>query len=176
MKKIIFILILASLIFLAGCANVQPKNEDLKNKDEICPAVCVPMYKFENNLCNYIECGSGCGSNNLDTFSTLQECQSKIIKEEILEIKEFTIEGDDLGLYPQEITVNKGEKIKITFKVRNEKVYYNGLDFRSKVFNTGTILPGKEKTIEFTATETFEYISYWPASGVEKETGKIIVM
>ena len=92
-------------------------------------------------------------------------------------LKEFTVEADDVGLYPDTLTVNKGDKVKITFKVRNEKVYYGGLDFRSDIWgDTGTILPGGVKTVEFTAEETFTYKSYWPASNKLKATGTIIVI
>ena len=191
MKKVILILLIFA-IFLAGCTNNQQNNnQPSENEDKICPAVCIPMWELKQvqcikapcyPVCEYVECGSGCGPDNVKTFSTMRECDSKIIKEDIFDeeikspqIKEFIVEGDDLGIYPAISTVNKGDKVKMTFKVRTEKVYYNGLDFRSNVFDTGTILPGNEKTVEFTAEETFTYTSYWPASGVEKAVGKIIV-
>ena len=89
--------------------------------------------------------------------------------------KEFNIEGDDSNLYPGKITVNKNDKVKITFKVKQQGVYYGGLDFTSDYFSTGTIKPGEQKTIEFIADKTFTFISYWPATSVEKARGQIIV-
>lgn len=91
--------------------------------------------------------------------------------------KEFIVEGDDLGLYPDTLTVNKGDQVKITFKVRTDKVYYGGLDFRSDVWDdTGKVLPGATKTVEFTAQQTFNYKSYWPSTTRLKATGTVNVM
>ncbi|MBI4176663.1 MAG: DUF4382 domain-containing protein [Candidatus Aenigmarchaeota archaeon] len=91
-------------------------------------------------------------------------------------VKSFTIEADDNGFYPSgPFIVNKGDSVKILFKVRSSGVYYGGLDMRSNFFNTGTILPGNEKEVEFTATSTFTFTSYWPASGRKKADGLVVV-
>ena len=67
--------------------------------------------------------------------------------------------------------------VKITFKVRNEKVYYGGLDFRSDIWgDTGKVLPGQETTVGFTAQDSFTYTSYWPATNKLKATGTINVV
>ncbi len=91
-------------------------------------------------------------------------------------VKEFTIEGDDNRNNPDTITVNKGDKVRITFKTLEENVYYGGLDWRSSYFNTGKIKPGDSKGVEFTADKTFTYTSYWPSSNVRKADGRIIVV
>jgi hypothetical protein len=89
---------------------------------------------------------------------------------------EYVVEADDLGLYPKELNVSKEENVRILFKVRSEKVYYGGLDFRSSVWgDTGTVLPGGNTTVEFTAQQNFTYTSYWPASGQKKADGKVNV-
>jgi len=91
-------------------------------------------------------------------------------------VKEFSIEADDYGLYPSSIEVKKGDKVKITFKVKDEETYFAGLDFRSSVFgDTEKVAPGETKTVEFTAEETFEFKSYWPASDTLKATGTVTV-
>ena len=93
-----------------------------------------------------------------------------------IERQELTIEGDDAGIYPKTITVKKGTLIQITFKVRQARTYYGGLDFRSPAWgDTGRIPPGGSKTIEFTAEDSFDYTSYWPSSNVKKATGKVVV-
>lgn len=93
-----------------------------------------------------------------------------------IERQELTIEGDDAGIYPKTITVKKGALIQITFKVRQARTYYGGLDFRSPAWgDTGRIPPGGSKTIEFTAENSFDYTSYWPSSNVKKATGKVVV-
>ncbi|MEK6932845.1 MAG: hypothetical protein AABW56_03575 [Nanoarchaeota archaeon] len=177
MRKLFLTLLVIIVIFLAGCTTNLPQNND--NNGEVCPQVCVPMYSTENFLCDYIECGSGCGPDNVTTFGTLEECQARVsppIQEETTtNTKEFTVEGDDYGLYPETLSVNKGDNVMIIFKVRQDKVYYGGLDFRSDYFNTGKILPGGTITVEFTADQTFEYKSYWPASNALKATGTINV-
>lgn len=94
--------------------------------------------------------------------------------------KEFTIEADDVGFYlnNQEISsisVSKGERVKITFNVRSQGVYYGGLDFKGCEQNTGSTKPGDSASIQFTADNTCTITSYWPASGVVKDTMQVIV-
>jgi len=104
-------------------------------------------------------------------------------KQEEMQVQamEFTIEADDKGFYINgekitEINVNKGKDVKIKFDVRQVGVYYGGLDFRSKIWDdTGKVLPGASTTVEFTAAETFEVKSYWPASNRLKAVMNVIV-
>jgi HEPN domain-containing protein len=92
------------------------------------------------------------------------------------QVFEFTLEADDSGFYPQStIEVPKGAKVKITFVVRTSNVYYGGLDFRGPKFETRQVRPGEKATVEFVADESFTFTSYWPLSGVQKATGKVIV-
>jgi HEPN domain-containing protein len=96
------------------------------------------------------------------------ECQPQVF--------EFTLEADDSGFYPQStIEVPRGSKVKITFVVRTSNVYYGGLDFRSPKFETRQVRPGEKATVEFVADESFTFTSYWPLSGVQKATGRVIV-
>lgn len=80
----------------------------------------------------------------------------------------FTVHGDDLTADLTNITVPKGTPVSITFFVNVADTYHGGLDFRSSVLNTGTILPGAQKTITFTADQSFSFTPYWPASNVAK--------
>lgn len=92
------------------------------------------------------------------------------------QVKQFIVEADDNGFYPPEpIKVNKGEKVYIEFKVRENNVYYGGLQIKSKYFDTGKIIPGEKATVDFTALESFTITSYWPASGVKKADLKVEV-
>ena len=107
------------------------------------------------------------------------DVEAMVVEEEPIQetVKEFTVEGDAIGLYPSILTVNRGDMVKITFKVRNEKVYYGGLDFRSDIWgDTGKVLPGQETTVGFTAQDSFTYTSYWPATNKLKATGTINVV
>ncbi len=96
--------------------------------------------------------------------------------ESMINLKKFTIEGDDFGLYPSDITVKEGDNVELTFVSRKKGVYYGGLDFRAEPWSTtGTVKSSENKTVTFIATKTTEFKSYWPATGVLKATGKIIV-
>jgi len=86
-----------------------------------------------------------------------------------------TVEADDNGLYPATMSVPQGATVNLAFKVRSTNVYYGGLDFRSTKFVTNTVLPGGQTTVTFTADATFTYASYWPASGVKKADGTVVV-
>lgn len=79
-----------------------------------------------------------------------------------------TVAGNDSTGSPTTITVNKGDTVQITFHVQTEGTYYGGLDFRSSVIDTGTIIPGSSKTVTFTATNSFAFTPYWPATNVSK--------
>ena len=109
--------------------------------------------------------------------TTTQESTVPVSTTTVSAVKEFTIEGDDNGLYPSSINVSKGDNVRITFKARSQGVYYGGLDFRSSVWgDTGKVPAGGQTTINFTADETFTFSSYWPSSGVKKATGTINVI
>ncbi|GIU68337.1 MAG: hypothetical protein KatS3mg001_187 [Candidatus Pacearchaeota archaeon] len=58
---------------------------------EICPAVCVPMYKISRGSCRYEECGSGCGPDNITTFSTLSECELELYNLKCSERYDFAL-------------------------------------------------------------------------------------
>ena len=90
-------------------------------------------------------------------------------------ITEVAIKADDTSMSPSEIRVKKGTRVKITFHVSETGVYYGGLDFRSSKFNTSQILPGGSTTVVFVVDESFEFKSYWPATGVLKAMGRVIV-
>ena len=89
--------------------------------------------------------------------------------------KSFTVEANDSGFFPNILTVRKGDKVKIIFRVLEKGTYCGGLDITSPKFKTGTIKPGGEGAAEFTAEESFVFTSYWPASGVKKADGKVAV-
>lgn len=89
----------------------------------------------------------------------------------------FTIDADDSGFYPSSsITVTRGARVSITFRVRAEGVYFNGLQVKSDYFSTGAIRPGASATVTFTAPDsTFTFTSYWPNSNVKKADGQVVV-
>jgi hypothetical protein len=95
-----------------------------------------------------------------------QQSQSQQVTESKLDIKEFTVEADDNAFYPSSIEVQKGEKVKITIKVRSEGVYFNGLLFTADAvnYNSGDIKPGDSTAYELHANESFKISSWWPST------------
>lgn len=82
----------------------------------------------------------------------------------------FRVVADEFAVDPPRIRVRAGATVTITFAVRTERVYFGGIDFRSDVVDTDTILAGTERTITFTAPgRSFTFLAYWPATGVPKE-------
>lgn len=82
----------------------------------------------------------------------------------------FRIVADEFEVDPPRIRVRAGATVTLTFAVRTERVYFGGIDFRSDVVDTDTILAGTEKTITFTAPgRSFTFLAYWPSTGVPKE-------
>ena len=44
----------------------------------ICPSVCVPAYEIIKDKCVYNECGSGCGPDEINTFSDSSSCETAL--------------------------------------------------------------------------------------------------
>lgn len=111
-----------------------------------------------------------------EVATIIQPEKPKVEDPQFPPITEFTIEGDDAGLYPKEISVKAGDSVKITFAARSKGVYYGGLDFWGEPWgNTGTVKPGQSTTVTFTALKSFEITSYWPKTKALKARGNVIV-
>lgn len=80
----------------------------------------------------------------------------------------FTVNGNDATADLKTIAVAAGTPVTITFGADAGTTYHGGLDFRSSVLNTGTITPGTTKTVSFTATKSFSFTPYWPATNIAK--------
>jgi hypothetical protein len=99
-KKISVMLILSlAVIFSVGMfllvPNVNAEDENYPDfieieNDQVCPAVCVPMWEIQNNTCVFDECGSGCGPNRITTFETREECLKALTQNKTQDI-EFRI-------------------------------------------------------------------------------------
>ena len=90
--------------------------------------------------------------------------------------KTFKIELDDAGIYPNSITVKKGDVVEVDFMSRAQGTYYGGLDVRDGVWGANVfVATGKTKSVTFTADQSFSFKTYWPSSGVYKATGQVVV-
>ena len=88
---------------------------------------------------------------------------------------EITVEGGEYKFTPSEITVKKGEKVKLTFKNTGSTAHdYVIADLG---VSTKRINPGQEETIEFTAQESGEFGFICSVSNQEEQrmTGTLIV-
>ena len=94
--------------------------------------------------------------------------------------REFAIEADDYGFYlggmdVSSVSVNGGDSVRITFSVRTTGVYYGGLQFNGCGQGTGAVRPGNSAMMQFTSSSTCTITSYWPNSGVVKDSMQVIV-
>jgi len=80
----------------------------------------------------------------------------------------FAVNGNDETADLKTISVAAGTPVSITFGADAGTTYHGGLDFRSSVVNTGTIVPGSTKTITFTAVKSFSFTPYWPSTNIAK--------
>lgn len=83
----------------------------------------------------------------------------------------ISITANDSSASQTDITVNKGAKVNLTFKVDSDGVYHGGLEFKSTdpAIDSGGIKPGDSKTISFVADKSFSFTPYWYESGVKKD-------
>ena len=77
-------------------------------------------------------------------------------------VKEFNVNGKNFSFDPSQITVKKGDKVKITFK--DEDGFHNlvisGYNVETKKINTG-----QEQTVEFIADKTGQFEYYCSVTG-----------
>lgn len=73
----------------SGQAPVQDsgETEELTQGEQetaVCPAVCVEMWSFNSvtNACTFVECGSGCGPDGVETFEIQAQCEANIAVED----------------------------------------------------------------------------------------------
>lgn len=68
---------------------------------------------------------------------------------------EITVEGGEFKFTPSEITVKKGEKVKLTFK--NAGAFQHDFTIADLNVATKRIQPGEEDSVEFSPEETGEF-------------------
>lgn len=88
---------------------------------------------------------------------------------------EITIEGGEFKFTPSEITVKKGEKIKLTFK--NTGTFAHDFVIADLNLATKRIQPGEEETVEFTPDKIGEFKIICSVGNHEEQgmTGVLIV-
>ncbi len=81
----------------------------------------------------------------------------------------YTVHASDTTADLKTIEINKGDTLNLTFAVDPRNNYHGGLDFRSDVISTGTVLPGQSKMISFVPDHSFSFTPYWPSSDSAKD-------
>ena len=79
------------------------------------------------------------------------------------ELKEFIIEGSEFSFNPSSITVNAGDRVKITFK--NTGSARHNLVIGDLGVSTSLIPAGSTDTIEFTADRSGTFAFYCSVPG-----------
>ena len=157
MKSFIILIIILS-IFLAGCAEIQegPKiiPEDTAANG---PAVTEPIPQPVNEPVT-----------SPITTEPTPATEPAITEPPVpLPVPSdlYVIEADEFGFYPNKISVNQSDDVKILLVVRNTSVYSGGLDFRSSAINgTLAIKIGDTSNLEFVATKYTEIQSFQPGT------------
>jgi len=85
-------------------------------------------------------------------------------------VTEMTVEGSEYSFSPNTITVKKGATVKLTFKNVGNAIHTWTIDGLNA--DTGSILPGSSKTIEFDATAAGTYEIYCAVAG-HRESGMV---
>jgi hypothetical protein len=90
-------------------------------------------------------------------------------------VKEFTVEVDDSGFEPNEISVNKGDLVIIHFNVA-DTVHENGVRIISPGWGEApALMPGDTQTVQFTADLPFEYRLFWLAGNLLRAKAAVSV-
>jgi len=84
-------------------------------------------------------------------------------------VKEFTVEGANFSFTPKTITVNKGDKVKITFK---NKEGFHDLFIDAFKVATKKIGANQEDTVEFIADKTGKF-EYYCSVGNHRQMGMV---
>jgi hypothetical protein len=80
-------------------------EDDDSDDDKMCPAVCVPMWKLKKvecitapcyPICEYDDCGSGCGVDSVKTFNTEEECKTASTKYDYSKKDDSTKESPEI--------------------------------------------------------------------------------
>lgn len=94
--------------------------------------------------------------------------------------REFSFEADDNGYYVNgqkipSVSVSKDDVVKISFQVRTTNVYSGGLEMRGCGQTTGGIPPGKQGSLQFTASSSCTITGYWPSTNIPKSSLQVSV-
>lgn len=85
--------------------------------------------------------------------------------------EEFAVEADDKDFYPNKIRAKINDTARISFKFRDDSIYFAGLDVKGPFEDVRYKLKGSQPiTREFTMKGETRIDSYWPSSGVHKAT------
>ncbi len=93
-------------------------------------------------------------ANEVTTPTETPEAQAQTSPSVMAE-NEFTVEGGEFKFTPSEITVKKGEKVKITFK--NTGKFQHDYVIANLNATTKRLQPGEQETVEFTPEKIGEF-------------------
>jgi hypothetical protein len=90
-------------------------------------------------------------------------------------VKSFDVEITSSSIIPENINVNKGDIVVVTFEA-GEDSHENGVRILSPGWkDSPSLKPGQTFTVEFTAENSFTYRMFWLAGNLLKGTGTVTV-
>jgi len=156
-KTILLISLIFGILFVSACA--QQSSTTIEDTQTGC--------NEDGKVCSD---GSVVGRVPPDCdFSPCPESESDASMEEndVKQVKEFTVTGENYVLSPSTIRVKKGDRVKITFE--NSEGFH---DFNIDEFDVATerISEGQEETVEFVADKTGTF-AYYCSVGNHRDSG-----
>jgi len=114
---------------------------------EICPTVCVPMWVIASkDSCEFIECGSGCGVDDVKSFQTEIECKKGIE-----------------NLINPPVVIDEPTKIKLNVRFSPKVTENSGYIYENSIIHTGVVsskpLLKNEYTLVFKLTSLVDVAS-----------------
>ncbi len=120
MTLLVLMILVAGMMPLAFAAKPTLISAN-GQKHQICPAVCVEMWKLSGGECEFTNCGSGCGADGVSTFATEEECLANVMNEHCYnDIMDEDEEGIDCGGSCRACTLS-GKVVRINKGVRAAK-------------------------------------------------------
>jgi len=104
-----------------------------------------------------------------------EEATFNVLTKDGKTMKSFNVDINYNSIVPENINVNKGDVVVITFTA-DEDSHPNGVRILSPMWkDSPSLKPGQSFTTEFTAETSFSYRMYWLAGNLLKSTGTITV-
>ncbi|MBI2545470.1 MAG: hypothetical protein HYW22_02670 [Candidatus Aenigmarchaeota archaeon] len=168
MKNIVLLSSILLIVFLAGCTQYQNSYTQPAST----PAVAPTQTSGQDQSQQTAHVSEPNVSTQQQTTQTQQSTTPTT--------RTFSFEVDDNGYYSNgekvpSVSVNKSDAVTINFLVRTTNVYSGGLELRGCDQTTSGISPGKQGSLQFTASSSCTITGYWPSTNIAKSSLQVSV-